>query len=154
MSETIEKYGHLDILINNAGFSIYGSIETLTMEHYDSIMATNVRGAVQLTQLAVPYLIETKGNIVNISSAAGIMPIPQACVYSMSKAALDQFTKCVAMDLASKQIRCNSVNPGKFGKTFSKIINIQFLIFIGSNFSLSQFSIYFIQVLLRRIFTV
>ncbi|XP_031626743.1 uncharacterized protein LOC116343020 [Contarinia nasturtii] len=112
MSETIEKYGHLDILINNAGFSIQGTIETLQMDDYDSMMATNVRGVVELTKLAIPYLLETKGNIVNISSAAGIMPVPSNCAYSMSKAALDQFTKCVAMDLAAKGVRCNSVNPG------------------------------------------
>ncbi|XP_055299229.1 uncharacterized oxidoreductase TM_0325-like, partial [Sitodiplosis mosellana] len=92
INETIEKYGRLDILINNAGFGIPASLETLQIQDYDGIMATNVRGVVELTQLAVPYLIETKGNIINVSSIAGIIPVPEFFAYSMSKAALDQFT--------------------------------------------------------------
>lgn len=121
INETIDKYGHLDILINNAGFATYGTIETLKMEDYDSMMATNARAVVQLTQLAVPYLIETKGNIVNVSSVAGIIPIPVFIGYAMAKAALDQFTKSLAMDLAKHQVRCNSVNPGFIDTEFHTV---------------------------------
>lgn len=112
MSETIEQYNRLDILINNAGFCINGSIETLKMDDYDAIMATNVRGAVELTQLAIPHLIESKGNVINVSSAVSLKALPNILAYSISKAALDQFTKCAAMELAEKGIRVNSVNPG------------------------------------------
>lgn len=71
VSETVEMYGHLDILINNAGISISGSLENMTMQDYDAMMANNVRGAVELTKYAMPHLIASKGNIINVSSALG-----------------------------------------------------------------------------------
>lgn len=64
------------------------------------MMATNVRGPVLLTKLAIPHLVEAKGNVVNISSALGIIPSESVFAYSMSKAALDHFTRCAAMELA------------------------------------------------------
>lgn len=81
ISETIEKYGCIDILINNAGFSIPGTVETLKMEDYDAIMATNARAVVQLTQLAIPHLIEKKGNIINVSSVGGILAVEGFLAY-------------------------------------------------------------------------
>lgn len=63
-------------------------------------MATNVRGPVELTKLAIPYLVEAKGNVVNISSSAGIIPMEKYFAYSMSKAMLDHFTRNAAMELA------------------------------------------------------
>lgn len=112
LTETIEKYGKLDILINNAGFGLPGSIKTLSMEHYDSIFATNLRGTVELTHLAVPYLIESKGNVLNVSSVAAIASVKTFIAYSMSKAAMDKFTNCAAIELAEKGVRINSINPG------------------------------------------
>ncbi|KYN03098.1 putative L-xylulose reductase [Cyphomyrmex costatus] len=102
--------GH--VLINNAAIIEFGTIETTSLEQYDSIMNVNVRSVFQLTTLAVPYLIKTKGNIVNVSSVAGLRPFKNNTPYCMSKAALDQFTRCVALELASRQVRVNSVNPG------------------------------------------
>lgn len=113
MTETIEKYGKLDILINNAGYGTRSNIETITMEEYDKMMATNIRGVLELTHLAVPHLAETKGNVVNVSSTLGVTSCKNFLVYSMTKSAMDQFTKCVAMELAEKGIRVNSVNPGQ-----------------------------------------
>lgn len=112
MNETIDKYGHLDILINNAGVLIPGTFESMTMDDYDTMMATNVRGVVSLTQLAIPHLIETKGNIVNVSSISGIIPTEQYFAYACSKAGLDHFTRCLAIELAEKGVRVNSINPG------------------------------------------
>lgn len=118
ISETIDKYQRLDILINNAGVSNFGNIETLKLDDFDIMIATNVRATIELTQLAVPYLIETEGNIVNISSVIGMMSCTNYMGYSMSKAALDQFTRCCAMHLADKKIRVNSVNPGFIDNDF------------------------------------
>jgi NAD(P)-dependent dehydrogenase (short-subunit alcohol dehydrogenase family) len=112
ISKTIEKYGQLDVLVNNAGIIEVGTIETTSVEQYDRVMNTNMRSIYHLTTLAVPYLIKTEGNIVNVSSVNGIRSFPGVLAYNISKAALDQFTRCVALELAPKKVRVNSVNPG------------------------------------------
>lgn len=89
-----------------------GSIENTTLDQYDRMMNINVRSIYQLSMLAVPHLIKTKGNIVNVSSVNGMRAFPGVLAYCMSKAAVDQFTRCVALDLAPKQVRVNCVNPG------------------------------------------
>lgn len=110
--ETIGKFSKLDILINSAGVIGSGTIETTTLEEYDRIMNVNVRSLFRLTQLAVPFLIKSKGNIVNLSSVCGIRSFPNVLAYNMSKSAVDQFTNCVALELADKGVRVNSVCPG------------------------------------------
>ncbi|XP_055306659.1 uncharacterized oxidoreductase TM_0325-like [Sitodiplosis mosellana] len=121
ISETIEKYGRLDVLINNAAFGVPGSIETTRIEDYDAIFSTNVRGTFLLTQLAVPHLLASKGNIVNVSSVCGMRTFPILLAYCMSKAALDQFTQCVAVDLADRGVRVNCVSPGVVDTNFHEI---------------------------------
>merc|ERR1712210_70326 len=112
VAQTVEKFGRLDVLVNNAGVLEMGTIETTSLEQYDRVMATNVRAVLNLTMLAVPHLEKTQGNIVNVSSVNGIRSFPGVLAYNISKAAVDQFTRCVALELAPKQVRVNSVNPG------------------------------------------
>lgn len=111
INETIKHFGQLDVLVNNAGVLGQGNLATYTDEEFNRIFDTNVRGVIKLTQLAVPHLEKTKGNIVNMSSVAGLRPMKNVLSYCISKAALDQFTQCTALDLADKHIRVNSVNP-------------------------------------------
>lgn len=89
-----------------------GSIENTSMEQYDRVMNTNMRSIYHLTMLAVPHLITTQGTIINVSSVNGIRSFAGVLSYNISKAALDQFTRCVALELAPKNVRVNSVNPG------------------------------------------
>lgn len=112
LEKTIAHFGRLDILVNNAGILELGSIENTNLEQYDRIMNTNVRSIYHLTTLAVPHLIKTKGNIVNVSSVNGLRAFPGVLAYCVSKAAVDQFTKCVALEMAPHQVRVNCVNPG------------------------------------------
>ncbi|XP_043932575.1 3-oxoacyl-[acyl-carrier-protein] reductase FabG-like [Protopterus annectens] len=112
IKESITKFGQLDVLINNAGIVGYATIENTSLKQFDTIMKTNVRAVYHLTMLAVPHLIKTKGCIVNISSICGVRSFPKYLAYCMSKAALEQFTKCTSLELASKQVRVNSVCPG------------------------------------------
>ncbi|XP_054716029.1 3-oxoacyl-[acyl-carrier-protein] reductase FabG-like [Uloborus diversus] len=109
---TINFFGQLDILVNNAGILYPGTIENTNLESYDKIMDVNVRSILRLTQLAVPYLKETKGSIVNVSSIAGLRSFPNILAYCTSKSAVDQITRCTALELAADGVRVNSVNPG------------------------------------------
>jgi len=109
----VDNFGKIDILVNNAGIQVPGSITESPMESLDNQYNVNVRAVIALTKLAIPQLIQSKGNVVNISSALAKKPIPGAVgFYAISKAALDHFTKCLALELGSKGVRVNSVNPG------------------------------------------
>lgn len=108
----VKKFGRLDILVNSAGIIEFGTIETTSLEQYDRMMNVTVRSAFQLTRLCVPHLIATRGNIVNVSSVTGTRSFPGVLAYCMAKAAVDQMTSCTALELASKGVRVNSVNPG------------------------------------------
>ncbi|XP_026881352.1 3-oxoacyl-[acyl-carrier-protein] reductase FabG [Electrophorus electricus] len=112
VEQTVAHFGRLDVLVNSAGILAMGSIETTDLAQYDKVMNVNVRSVYHLTYLCVPHLIKTKGSIVNVSSVNGQRSFPGVLAYCMSKSAIDQFTRCVALELASKQVRVNSVCPG------------------------------------------
>lgn len=111
IDETIRHFGKLDVLVNNAAILAMDGIVDLDMAVFDRIFDTNVRSVMILTHLAIPYLEKTKGNVINISSVAGLRAIPPFLSYGMSKATLDHFTRLTAVGLASKRIRVNSINP-------------------------------------------
>ena len=107
------------------------------MEDFDNQMNINVKTIINLTQKCLPHLITEKGSIVNVSSVTGSRSFPGVLAYCMSKAALDQFTKCVALELADKGVRVNSVNPGviitdlhkRAGQNDEQYAKARFLIF-------------------------
>ena len=108
----IAQFGGIDILIHAAGIISSGTIETTSLSDWETMMNINVRAVFHLTQLALPTLVERKGNIVVISSVAGLRSFPGVLAYAVSKAAADQFTRCCALELAPKGVRVNAVNPG------------------------------------------
>ena len=107
-----EVFGGIDVLVNAAGHISTGTIENTSLEAWDDMMNVNVRAAFQLMQKAVPSLIERRGNIVNVSSVTGLRSFPGVLAYCVSKAALDQLTRCASLELAAKGVRVNAVNPG------------------------------------------
>ncbi|XP_072025367.1 uncharacterized short-chain type dehydrogenase/reductase y4vI-like [Amphiura filiformis] len=129
---TIDHFGRLDILVNNAGIFKGGDILNSTIEQFDELFQINVRAVVLLTNLCVPYLTKTKGSIVNVSSSYGTRPGSKACLHSMTKHAIDQFTRVSALELASKQVRVNAVNPGsiltpiheKLGRSLPHVLEV------------------------------
>ena len=112
VNSIVKKLQGIDIVVHAAGIIGSGSIETVTLKDWDEMMNINLRSIFHLTQLCLPELIQRKGNIVCISSVAGLRSFPGILSYSVSKAALDQFTRCTALELASKGVRVNAVNPG------------------------------------------
>lgn len=111
VDETINHFGKLDILINCAGFPINDNVIEVNLNDFDRVFDVNVRAVINLTKLCVPHLEKTKGNVVNVSSSCGLKQHSNLMSYCMSKAALNQFTKCSALDLAPKGIRVNAILP-------------------------------------------
>lgn len=112
IDETIKHFGKLDVLVNNAGILVIDNILEFDISNFDRLFDVNVRAVAILTNLAVSHLEKTKGNIVNVTSVMGIKAHQDNLSYAMSKSAINQFTKCCAIDLASKRIRVNAINPG------------------------------------------
>lgn len=112
LATTISKFGGIDVLVNAAGHIASGTIETTALDAWDKMLNVNLRAIFHLMQKALPSLIERKGNIVNVSSVTGLRAFPGVLAYCVSKAGLDQLTRCSALELASKGVRVNAVNPG------------------------------------------
>lgn len=112
VEQTVANMGGLDMLINTAGIIKYGLFITTKMEDYDQIFKTNFRGVFLMCKHAVPHLVKSKGCIVNLSSYAGIRPAYAYFAYALAEAALDQFTRSLALEVGPKGVRVNSVNPG------------------------------------------
>jgi len=112
IEEAATHFGGIDVLVNNAGVLVRSDFTSLTMEEVDHSMQVNLKSAVKLCQTCLPYLQASQGSVVNVSSIAGLRAYPGALAYKMSKAALDQMTRCVALEVAPHGVRVNSVNPG------------------------------------------
>lgn len=112
VAQHLAMFGSLHLLVNAAGILASGSVETTILEEGDYMMGLNVRVPLMLMQATVSSLAVTRGSVVNVSSVAGLRAFPNLLVYCISKAALDQLTRCAALDLAPKGIRVNAVNPG------------------------------------------
>lgn len=112
VNKAIEKFGGIDILVNAAGHIANGTIENTSLKAWDEMLNINLRAIFFLMQRALPSLTERRGNIVNVSSVTGLRSFPGVLAYCVSKAALDQLTRCSALELASKGVRVNAVNPG------------------------------------------
>lgn len=114
-----EKESKIDILINNAGMGIAGSIADSNYGDIETIFATNVMGAIRVTKEFLP-LINNGGKIINIGSVAGDLTIPYQGYYSMSKSALDKFSECLYLELKSRKIKVTTILPGDTKTDFTE----------------------------------
>lgn len=112
IDETIARFGRLDILHNNAGIVVAGSIANSSIDDFDRTMAINVRGTWLCSLYAIPHLKETKGVIINCSSSVAIKGVTNRAAYSASKGAIFSLTKAMAMDHIADGIRVNAILPG------------------------------------------
>lgn len=107
-----DRFGRLDVLVNNAGIIDNGTIENTDLEAWKRMMQLNVTVPFRLIQTALPALEASQGSVVNVSSVAGLRSFPGILAYCVSKAGVDQLTRCAALEVAAKGIRINAVNPG------------------------------------------
>jgi 3-oxoacyl-[acyl-carrier protein] reductase len=114
VARTVEAFGPLQILINNAGTFDYKPLPEITEEHFDRIFRTNVLGLLMTTKTAVACFDRDGGSVVNISSLSALGNSPGRAVYAASKAAVNAITRVLALELADRKIRVNAIMPGYY----------------------------------------
>ncbi len=109
----IEKFGYIDVLVNNAGITRDGLLMRMKEEDFDKVIEINLKGTFLVTKEVIPYMMKKReGSIINISSVVGLVGNAGQSNYAASKAGIIGFTKSVAKELASRNIRANCVAPG------------------------------------------
>lgn len=108
----VDATGRLDVMCNNAGIGSTTDVLGCTVEEWDRLFAVNVRGVFLGTKAALPHLVETRGNVVNTASVAGLIGLKDRAAYCASKGAVVSLTKQVAIQYAGQGVRCNCVCPG------------------------------------------
>lgn len=109
---TASEFGKIDILFNNAGIYADGNVENTEMDAWQRSLNVNVTSLFLASKYAIPYLKETKGNIISTASAGGIIGFPGAISYATTKGAVISFTRAMAVDYADAGIRVNAISPG------------------------------------------
>lgn len=113
VERTVERFGGIDVLCNNAGFGLRGTVATTDEADWDRLMAVNLRGVFLCSKYAMPHLIASgRGRIVNTTSYTALVGIPDRAAYVASKGAISSLTRAMAIDHASENVRVNAVAPG------------------------------------------
>lgn len=111
IATTLNAHGRLDLLINAAGVWTEGASAEMTEAQWDHVLGVNLKGAFFMCRHAIPALIETEGQIINIASDAGLMGNAGAAIYCASKGGLVLLTKALALELAPQAVRVNAICP-------------------------------------------
>ncbi len=112
IEQTLQKYDKLDILINNAGMMSENTLEDMPLSLWNEMLTLNLTAPFLLCKYAMPYLCQTRGNIVNIGSIEALGSNPGHAAYNASKAGLHALTRSIAVDQGARGVRCNTVAPG------------------------------------------
>ena len=113
VNDVLKEFGSIDVLVNNAGITKDNLLMRMSEEDFDEVMEVNMKSVFNLTKAVLkPMLKAKKGSIINMSSVVGVKGNAGQSNYSASKAAINGFTKSIALELGSRNIRCNSIAPG------------------------------------------
>ena len=124
VNKAIEEYGRIDVLVNNAGITKDSLLIRMKEEDFDKVININLKGTFNVTKNVVPFMIKQKeGKIINISSVVGVVGNAGQANYSASKAGIIGFTKTLAKELASRNIRVNAVAPGFIQTDMTSVLN-------------------------------
>lgn len=124
IKETIEKYGKIDVLVNNAGITKDGLIMRMKKEDFEAVIDVNLVGTFNVTRNVIPYMIKQKsGRIINVSSVVGVAGNAGQTNYSASKAGVIGFTKSLAKEVASRNILVNAIAPGFIDTDMTKVLS-------------------------------
>ena len=127
IARAADQMGRIDVLVNNAGVDILKSIEDMTVEEFDFLFSVNVRGVFLCSKHVIPHFKrEGKGVIVNMGSSAGYIGAPFQTAYCASKGAVHQFTKALAVECTSSNIRVNAIAPGGVKTDMLKYLSDEF----------------------------
>jgi len=110
--ETVERYGRLDVLVNNAGTIAQGTVQDTSVEDWHRVIETDLSGVFYGTKAALEHLLATKGCIVNVSSVSGLAADWRMSAYNAAKGGVSNFTRAVALDHGKDGVRVNAVAPG------------------------------------------
>lgn len=112
-NDIIKDFGSIDVLVNNAGITKDGLLMRMSEEDFDSVIAINMKSVFNMTKAVTPLMLKARcGSIINMSSVVGIKGNSGQANYAASKAGINGFTKSIALELGSRNIRCNAIAPG------------------------------------------
>lgn len=120
VASTVERFGGIDMLVNNAGVGLYGRVEEMDWEQFRRLWEVNFFGVVQLTRVALPHLRARRGAVVNISSVAGKISLPYMGAYCASKFALNALSDSLRMELKAAGVSVTVVCPGRVATRFQR----------------------------------
>lgn len=112
IEEAADAFGGLDVLVNNAGIGLTGTVESTSLEEWHRLLAINLNGVVYGTRAAMPHLRASAGSVLNVASVFGLVGGPETAAYATAKGAVVNFTRTTAVDYAEAGVRVNSICPG------------------------------------------
>lgn len=124
IKEVIDEFSQIDVVVNNAGITKDNLLMRMSKEDFDKVIDVNLKGVFNVSKLVTPYMMKKrKGSIINVSSVVGVAGNAGQCNYAASKAGIIGFTKSLAKEIASRNIRVNAIAPGFIKTDMTEVLS-------------------------------